>query len=76
MPLLTGVSIGREDAVDAYMNLVRGEGTMELSVSGVDHFNHVSLADTVHRLEVELDISLFPVLGQARATARARSHDD
>ena len=74
--LLSADLYRKENAVEAYMNLVRGKGTMELPVGGVDHLNHISLADTSHRLEVGFDISLFPVLEQARATARARNHDD
>ena len=58
------------------MDLVWCEGAMKLSVGGVDHFNHISLAHTLRGLEVGFDISLFRILGQAGAAARARNHDD
>ena len=45
--------------LDAYMDLVWCEGAMELSVGSVDHFDHVSLANTLHLMEIELNISLF-----------------
>ena len=60
------------------MYLMWGEGAMELSVAGVDHFNHISLADALHLMEIELDISLFAIFGPAgtRASAKSRGHDD
>lgn len=66
------------DWLDAYMDLMRCEGAMELSVSRVDHFDHISLANTLHRLEIELGISLFAIFGQAgiRATVRFGGHGE
>ena len=60
------------------MYLMWGEGAMELSVASVDHFDHVSLADTLHLMEIELDITLFAIFGPAgtRASAKTRGHDD
>lgn len=59
------------------MDLMRSEGAMELSIGSVDHFDHISLANTLHRVEIEVNISLFPIFGQAviRATARMGAHD-
>ena len=64
--------------LNAYMYLVWGEGAMELSVASVDHFDHISLADTLHLMEIELDISLFAIFGSAgsRVSAKSRGHDD
>ena len=69
---------GKTGEVDAYMYLMWGEGSMELPVASVDHFDHVSLADALHLLEIELDISLFAIFGPAgtRASAKSRGHDD
>ena len=62
----------------AYVDLVRGEGAMELPIGSVDHFNHISLANTLHGLEIELGICFFSIFGQAgtRATAIFGGHDD
>ena len=60
------------------MYLMWGEGAMELSVASVDHFDHISLSDALHLMEIELDIALFAIFGPAgtRASAKSRSHDD
>ena len=78
MPLSAGSHADQTDALDAYMDLMWCEGAMELSIGRVDHLDHISLADTLHRLEIRLDISLFRIFGQAEdgAAARFRGHDD
>ena len=64
--------------MNTYVDLMRCERAMKLSVGGVDHFNHVSLADALHLVEIELDISLFAIFGPARSRAGANvgGHDD
>lgn len=39
-------------SLNAYMDLMRREGTMELSMGGVDHLNHVSNAHTSHLMDI------------------------
>lgn len=60
------------------MDLVWSEGAMELSIARVGHFNHIALAYTLHRMEIELDISLFSIVGPAgvRTSGRFRGHGD
>ena len=63
--------------LDAYVDLVWCEGAMELSIGRVHHFDHISLANTLNRLEIECDISLFGIFGHAgsRASGRFGGHD-
>ena len=46
------------------MYLMWGERAMELSMSSIDHFDEISLADTSVLLEVDLDILLFGIVRQ------------
>ena len=76
------VSAGRHGEesgeLDAYVDLVRCEGTMELPIGSVDHFNHIPLAYALHRMEIIFDISLFGILGRAGtgASALLGGHDE
>lgn len=60
------------------MDLVGCEGAMELAIGRVDHFNHITFANTLHLMEIELDISLFDIVGPAGngASGRFGGHDD
>lgn len=72
MLLSAGNHAEKKVELDAYMDLVWCEGAMELSIGRVHHFDHISLANTLHRLEIECDISLFGIFGHAGSRASER----
>lgn len=61
-----------------YMDLMRGEGTMELAVGGVDHLDHISNTLTSRLSNIETDIAFLSIFGQTTAGASGQflTHDE